>query len=112
MCNAAVSCAPKSRTARAAQTVESMPPLRTTSARAVGFLCGSFISLRLDTFQRWLPNELMNLQSQTGIQAIGQYPLRKITRVEQAMRCIPAAARVFAKRGGEDYRCIVSTQSV
>src|SRR5271165_6451144 len=38
MCSAAVCSAPKSRTANAAQTVESIPPLSTTSTRAFGLL--------------------------------------------------------------------------
>src|ERR1700722_17512843 len=106
-----------SRTARAAQTQESMPPLRSTTARDLRLLSGMVrfrcLSIRngsinhvrsernrsSDAFYGRIPNELMQLQAEPAGNVVGKHPLRQFLRVEQTVRTVASPGRVFAECG-------------
>src|ERR1700756_3489202 len=52
----------------------------------------------LDSFYRWIPNELVKLQSQPRANVVREHPLRQFLRIEQAMRTVPGPDRIFTKR--------------
>src|ERR1700721_3847216 len=91
-----------SRTARAAQTQESMPPLRSTTARDLRLLSGMVrfrcLSIRngsinhvrserknrsSDAFYGRIPNELMQLQAEPAGNVVGKHPLPQFLRREK-----------------------------
>ena len=51
----------------------------------------------LDALNGRIPNEFMNLQAQPCRYIIGEHPLRQLLGIEQAMRRVAGASRVFAK---------------
>src|SRR5258708_12818446 len=51
----------------------------------------------------WVPDQFVNLQAKAGGDIVGQDPLRQVFRVEQAVRRIASARRVFAEGGREQY---------
>src|ERR1700722_3687010 len=122
MCTAAASW---SRAAKAAQTQESMPPLRRTTARD-GFEVGikktvdgcllildcrnerlqstslffgfqSEISRSLDSFHRRIPDEFVQLQAKPGGNVVGQHPFSQFLGIEQTVRAVAGTRRVLAE---------------
>src|SRR3984957_713061 len=102
-----------SRTARAAQTQESMPPLRSTTARDLRLLSGMVrfrcLSIRngsinhvrsernrsSDAFYGRIPNELMQLQAEPAGNVVGKHPLRQFLRVGKTGRIAAGPGAVF-----------------
>src|ERR1700746_59024 len=65
----------------------------------------------LYSFQRRIPNELMNLQAQSSGNVISQHPFSQFLRVQQAMRSVPGAHSVFPKGRREQY-CLYPSRQV
>ena len=92
--------APYSRTARVAHTVESIPPLSTTTARFVspsgaftGSAAGSTVvlaflisSISSNSLGLRRPDELMRLQPQAYVEPVLEDPVRQVLRIDQAVR--------------------------
>src|SRR5690348_8516613 len=101
-----------------------MPPLSSTIARALPRLSlPFFVTLEVmysdDVFRRTaalcpspcshafqgrVPNELVNLQAKTSIDAVFKHPLCQLSRVEEALRAIAHTMGVLAESRREDYR--------
>src|SRR5262249_21013158 len=65
----------------------------------------------LHTFQRRIPNELVNLQAQSSGNVIRQHPFSEFLRVQQAMRSFPGSHSVFPEGRREQY-CIYPRRQV
>src|SRR3954471_21109569 len=76
-----------------------MPPLTSTIAR--GFIVGGTSS---DPLKRRVPNEFVQLQSEPGRNSIADHPFGQFLRVEQAMRTVATAARIFPECGRKQNR--------
>src|SRR5882724_13545763 len=89
-----------------------MPPLRRTTARAEeesvmlhSTITKSTINISaLNPLHRRVPNKLVQLQSQPRRNIVGDHPLSQFLRIEQAMRTIPRAGRIFTKRRRKQNR--------
>ena len=53
----------------------------------------------LNALYRWIPDELVQLQSETYGKVIREYPLSELLWVKKAVGAVPGASRVFAERG-------------
>src|SRR5580700_6097533 len=75
-----------------------MPPLRRTTARE-WFVVD--IENYSDPLHRRVPDELVQLQTESGRYVIGEHPLGQFLGVKQTVRTVAGAGRVFAKRRGK-----------
>src|SRR5579863_2198104 len=67
---------------------------------------------RLYPFQGWLPDELVNLQTESRVHALRQNPFGQLLRINEAVRHIATSAGVLAKRRRKDNGCNSRCQSV
>ena len=69
--------------------------------------CGGEIGNRsklgdfLDSLERRIPNKLVQLHPQPSWNVIGDHAFRQFLRVDQTMRAVTGAGRLFAERWGE-----------
>src|SRR5262252_1534382 len=87
-------CVPCRSRAIAVVTQESIPPLSSTTARLESLIFSSLevtcwahygvtsLFRLIHAFRRWIPNKLVQLQSQPHRQAIRQDPFRQLARLE------------------------------
>jgi hypothetical protein len=60
-----------------------------------------YVPIPLHAFNRWIPNELMHLQSQARRHIVRNHPLCQFPRIQQAVRSIAGPGRLFAESGRE-----------
>src|SRR5580704_8695027 len=56
-----------------------------------------------DSLERRIPDEFVNLQSEPCRNIVGQHPLGQLLRIDEAMRGIARAVRIFAEGGRKQH---------
>src|SRR4051812_45712559 len=72
----------------------------------------AYTSKSSNAFGFRLPDEFVDLQAEAHVQSVCEDPFGELLRIEQAMRGVARAARVFAETGREDNRVHAGGQIV